>query len=53
MLFSNMMHFAVSLKRFLNPFQPNVSFIEISHLFCRVKQMTGFYIKQKHWVEMG
>ena len=31
----------------INPFQPNVLFhIETSHLFCRLKQMTGFYMKR-------
>ena len=30
---------------YLNLFQPSVAFyIETSHLFCRAKQMTGFYI---------
>ena len=32
-----------------NPFQPSVEFhIETSHLFCRAKQMTGFYMKHKN-----
>ena len=31
----------------ISPFQPNVMFhIETSHLFCRAKQMTGFYMKR-------
>ena len=31
----------------LNQFQPSVAFhIETSHLFCRAKQMTGFYMKR-------
>ena len=38
-----------------NPFQPSVEFhIETSHLFCRAKQMTGFYMKHKNglkWVK--
>ena len=30
-----------------NPFQPNVVFhIETSQLFCRAKQLTGFYMKR-------
>ena len=30
----------------LNPFQNSVAFhIETGHLFCRAKQMTGFYMK--------
>ena len=29
----------------IKPFQPSISFhIEISHLFCFAKQMTGFYM---------
>ena len=36
------------------PFQPSVAFhIETSHLFCRTKQMTGFYVKRSNglkWV---
>ena len=32
----------------INPFQPSFVFhIETSHLFCRAKQMTGFYMKRK------
>ena len=38
-----------------NLFQPSVAFhIETSHLFCRVKKMTGFYIKRNaglKWVK--
>ena len=31
----------------VNPFQPSVMFhIETSHLFCRAKQMSGFYMKR-------
>ena len=31
----------------INPFQPSFVFqIETSHLFCRAKQMTGFYMKR-------
>ena len=31
----------------LDPFKPSVPFhIETSHLFCSLKQMTGFYIKR-------
>ena len=30
----------------LNPLQPNIAIhIETSHLFCKAKQMTGFYMK--------
>ena len=30
----------------VNPFQPSVAFhIETSHLICKAKQMTGFYMK--------
>ena len=40
----------------LNPFQPRVSFhIETSHLFCRPKQMTAFYVKRNtglKWVNV-
>ena len=39
----------------INPFQPSVPFdIETSHLFCSVKQMTGFYMKRNtglKWVK--
>ena len=32
---------------FVNPFQTNVALhIETSHLFCRAKLMTGFYMKR-------
>ena len=38
----------------IKPFQPSVAFhIETSHLFCRAKQMTGFYVKRNYglkWV---
>ena len=41
------------LKANINPFQSSVVFhIETSHLFCRAKQMTGFYMKQQHWAGM-
>ena len=31
----------------VNLFQPSVAFlIETSHLFCRAKQITGFYMKR-------
>ena len=33
-------------RMLLNPFQPSVAVhIKTSHLFCRSKQMTGFYMK--------
>ena len=40
---------------FINPFQPSVVFhIEASHLHCRAKQMTGFYMRcniRLKWVQ--
>ena len=40
-----------------NPFQPSVAFhIETSHLFCRAKEMTGYYIKRNtglKWVNVN
>lgn len=40
-----------------NPFQSSVVFLtEIIHLFCSVKQMTGFYMKCKaglKWVKIN
>ena len=42
---------------YINPFQPTVAFhIEISHLFYRAKQMTGFYTKRNtelKWVNVA
>ena len=39
-----------------NLFQPSVAFyIETSHLFCKAKQMTGFYMKRNtgmKWVKI-
>ena len=33
----------------INPLQPGVAFhTETSHLFCRAKQMTGFYLNRNH-----
>ena len=55
-----MAYMALSLR--VNPFQPSVVFhIEISHLFCKAKQVTGFYIKcntglkwvNRHWQSLG
>ena len=32
--------------KWVNPFQPSVAFhMETSYLFCRAKQMNGFYMK--------
>ena len=37
----------------LNPFQPSISsHIETSHLFCRVKQMSGLYMKGKTRIKL-
>lgn len=38
--------FAVSSRRFLNPFQSVWFHIETTHLLCRAKQMIGFYMKR-------
>ena len=36
-----------------NQFQPTVAFlIETSHLFCPVKQMTGFYMKRNSCLKL-
>ena len=41
----------------VNSFQPSVAFhIETSHLFCRAKQVTGFYMIRStglKWVKLG
>ena len=35
------------MRNTLKAFQPSVAFhIETSHLFCKAKQMTGFYMKR-------
>ena len=40
------------LKANINPFQSSVVFhVETSHLFCRAKQMTGFYMKRNTGLE--
>ena len=49
-LFHNVKYFnealTLSFLFHVNPFQPSVAFhIETSHLFCRAKQITGFYMK--------
>ena len=37
----------------INPFQPNVAFhVKTSDLLCCAKQMTGFYLKCKVWLEL-
>ena len=38
--------FAVSSRRFLNPFQSVWFHIETTHLLCKAKQMIGFYMKR-------
>ena len=44
-------------KKTLYPFQPSVTFhTETSPLFCRAKQMTGFYMKRNtgpKWVKLS
>ena len=50
-------HFAcLVVSIYFNPFQPSVAFhIETSHLFCKAKQVTGFYMKHNtgmKWVNL-
>ena len=43
----------IKSKFLLNPFQPSIAFhIETSHLFNKVKQVTGFYIKRNAGQEL-
>ena len=47
--------FAVSSRRFLNPFQSVWFHIETIHLLCRAKQMIGFNMKRNaglKWVNL-
>ena len=44
-------HLILSKRLYVNPFQPSDAFhIETSHLFCRAKQTTGFYMK--HYIRL-
>ena len=46
LILSMKLSFSKNNLKTLNPFQFSVTFhIETSHLFCRAKQMTGFYMK--------
>ena len=46
----------IIIYKYVNPYRPSVVFhIETSHLFCRAKEMTGFYIKHNtglKWVKL-